>query len=63
MSAAFCAIMMVGALVLPDTISGMIEASTTRNPSSPRTRNRGSTAASASTPVLQVLVGWQIVWL
>src|SRR5713101_363327 len=38
MSDAFSAIMMIAALVLPDTRSGMIEPSTTRRPSSPRTR-------------------------
>ena len=37
-----------------------IEASTTRNPSSPCTRNCASTTANASEagPILQVLVGW-----
>lgn len=39
MSAAFSAIMMVAALVLPLTMVGMIEASATRNPPMPRTRS------------------------
>ena len=38
-SAAFSPIIIVGALVFPDGIVGIIDASTTRNPSMPRTRS------------------------
>src|SRR3546814_16911849 len=38
MSAAFLATAMAGALVLPDTMVGMMEVSTTRSPPTPRTR-------------------------
>ena len=54
------AIMMVGALVLPPTRVGITEASTTRSPCRPRTRQRWSTTAigSLSGPILQVPTGW-----
>src|SRR5215472_8389223 len=56
-SAAFSPIMMVAALVFPFTMVGIMEASTTRRPAVPRTRNRSSTTASASGPILHVPTG------
>src|SRR4051812_5976915 len=60
--AAFSAIITVGELVLPDVIFGMIDASTTRNPMTPRTRNALSTTVMGSVrrPILQVPTGWKI---
>lgn len=55
--ATFSAIAMVGALVLPDTIDGMIDASTTRKPSMPRTRAAGSTTDAKSLPMRHVPTG------
>ena len=50
-------IIIAGALVFPDTISGMIEQSAMRSPSTPRTRRRGSTTERSSVPIRQVPVG------
>ena len=57
MSAAFSPIMMVGALVLPEGMWGMIEASATRKPAMPWTRRRASTTLIASFPILHVPTG------
>jgi 3-polyprenyl-4-hydroxybenzoate decarboxylase len=57
-STAFSAIAITGALVLPLTMRGMIEASTTRRPSSPCTRRFASTTSSGPAPMRQVPTGW-----
>jgi hypothetical protein len=51
MSAARQAIAMVGPLVLPEGITGMIEVSITRTPSIPRTLSSGSTTEAGSFPI------------
>ena len=43
-------------------MSGMIEASITRNPSIPRRRRDASTTAVSSEPILQMPTGWQSVF-
>ena len=48
MAAAFSPIMKQGATVLPLVTMGITEASATRTPSTPRTRNCGSTTAARS---------------
>ena len=56
-SAPFSPIIMAGALVLPEVNVGMIEASTTRRNSIPRTLSSASTTAIGSGPILQVPTG------
>ena len=59
--AAFSAIIMVGAFVLPDVMSGMIDASTTLKPAKPCTLRFWSTTEYLSSPILQVPQGWYAV--
>lgn len=56
-SAARSPIMMLGALVFPDTSRGITLASATHNPSIPFAFRVGSTTASASLPMRQVPTG------
>ncbi len=56
-SAARSATIMVGAAVLPDVMVGKTEASTTRSPRTPRTRNCSSTTEPGSAPILHVPTG------
>jgi hypothetical protein len=56
-AAALSATITIGALVLPPTIPGKIEASTTRSESTPRTIKFGSTTAMASMPMRQLPTG------
>ena len=60
MSAAFSAIITVAALVLPETRRGITDASTTRRPVIPWTRNCGSTTllGSSARPIAAVPTGW-----
>ena len=60
-AAPFSAIMIVGAFVLVDVTAGITEASITRSPASPCTRNWSSTTAIASGPIRQEQLAWNTV--
>ena len=57
MSAAFSAIITTGEAVLPETIRGMIEASTIRSPFNLCTRRSAPTTEFGSRPILHVPTG------
>ena len=57
MSDAFSAIIIVGALVLPEVIFGIMDASTTLKFCKPCTESLSLTTASSSFPILQVPTG------
>src|SRR5690606_35724305 len=57
-SEARSAIMIVGALVLPPINEGITDASITRRPCTPLTRNWLSTTQVSSLPMRQVPTGW-----
>jgi DNA-binding MarR family transcriptional regulator len=57
-SAARSPIIIDAAFVLPPTMFGMIDASATRSPATPRTRSVGSTTARSSVPIRHVPTGW-----
>src|SRR6202012_1565694 len=56
-SAHFSPIMIVAALVLPETSVGITDASAMRRPAIPWTRRSGPTTAIGPVPIVQVLVG------
>jgi hypothetical protein len=55
--------MIVGAWVQAFSAAGMIEASATRSPCTPITRNRGSTTAVGSLPMRHVPLEWKALVL
>lgn len=57
-SAAWAPMNILGAWVCPRTSTGIIEASATRRPRTPRTRSCGSTTLFSSEPIRQVPAGW-----
>ena len=57
-SVARSAIIITGEAVLPETILGMIEASTIRSPDTTFTFSYGPPTASLSIPIRQVPTGW-----